>query len=72
MGDSGEKGENFEVVIFAIKSFLSIQSLTGSSIVLFLSVCVAYLGKKRTNLEILHMEIFEAFVGRYESHFLTD
>ena len=71
MGDSGEKGENFEVVIFVTKSFLSMQSLTGSSIVLFLSVYVAYLGKK-TNLKILHMEIFEAFVGRHESHFLTD
>ena len=51
MGDSGEKGENFEVVIFAIKGFLSMQNLTWSSIVLFSSFCVAYFGKKKKTFE---------------------
>ena len=70
MRDPGEKGENFEAVIFAIKSFLSVQNLTWSSIVLFSSFCVAYFGKKK-HLKILPMDIFEEF-GQYESHFQTD
>ena len=62
----GEKGDNFNVVIFATKSFPSMQHL-GISIVLFSSFCIAHFGQK-TNLKILPMAIFEGF-GQYESHF---
>ena len=51
------KIDNFSVVIFAIKIFLSMQNLTGSSIVLLSSCCVAYFGQK-TDLKILPMDIF--------------
>ena len=67
MRDPGEKGQNFRAVIFATKSFLSIQNWTGSSMVLFSSFYVVYFGQK-ANLKFFHMDIFEAF-GRYESHF---
>ena len=43
------------------------QNLTGSSMVLFSFLGLAYFGKKKTNLIILFMDIFEAS-GRYESH----
>ena len=69
MRDPGEKGENFKAVIFDTKSFMSMQNLTGSSMVPFSSFCVAYFGHN-TNLKILDIYIFEAF-GRYESHFWT-
>ena len=77
MRDPGEKGENFKavifvaiLVIFAIKSYLSMQNVPGSSMVLFSSFYVAYFGQK-TSLKILYMDIFEAF-GQYENHFRTD
>ena len=48
-----KKGENFKVVIFAIKSILSIQNLTGSSMLLFLSFCVAHFVKKNGQKKVL-------------------
>ena len=73
-----KKGENFKVVIFAIKSFHSMQNLTGSSMVQFSPffvprtlvlhiLHVTYFGQK-TNLKVLPLDIFEAF-GQYESYF---
>ena len=47
MRGPGEKSENFKFVIFAIKCFLSKQNLTGISLMLFLSFCVAYFVKKK-------------------------
>ena len=70
--DPGEKGENFKAAIFATKkNIVSMQNFTGSSMVLlFSSFCTAYFCQK-TNLKILHMDVFKAF-GRYESHFQND
>ena len=62
-----KKDDNFNVVIFAIKGFLSIQNLTGRSMVPLSCFSVAYFGKKK-NLKTLPVDILEAF-GRYESHF---
>ena len=66
MRDPGKK-VNFNVVIFAIKSFLPMQDLMGSSMV-FLSSVLHTLVKKKMDFKILPLDIFEAF-GRYESHF---
>ena len=60
------QGENFKIVIFAMKSFLSMQRLAGDSLELFSSF-FEYLYGKKTNLNILPMDIFDAF-GIYESH----
>ena len=59
------RGENFKIVIFIKKNFLSVHNLTGSEIV-FIS-CVEYFGIK-ADFKIISMEIFEAF-GRHQSHF---
>ena len=45
-------------------------TVTGSSFVLFSSVCVANFGQKM-NLKIFHVGIFEGF-GRYQNHFWTE
>ena len=50
MRDLGKNGENFKAVIFAAKSFVSMQNFTGSSLVLFSSFCIAYFCQK-TNLK---------------------
>ena len=72
MRDPGEKGENVKAVIFAKnnsfdifdtrndQSFVSMQNMTGSSMVLFSCFYVAHFGQK-TNLKNLHVDIFEAF-----------
>ena len=57
MGHPDEKRENFKVVIFATKTFLSMQNLRRRAMVLF-HLSVMHTLVKKTSLKILLMDIF--------------
>ena len=48
--DPGEKGENFKAVILPQKSIVSMQSFTGSLMVLFSSFCMTYFCQKKKRI----------------------
>ena len=60
--DPGEKGENFKAYIFATKHFYA-ECYGEFNGAIFIFLCGILLSK--TNLKMLHMDIFEVF-GRYE------
>ena len=59
------RGENFDIVIFAKKKLFSMHDLVRSSMVSYLSVLHTFI-KKKMKVKTLPMDIFDSF-GRYQS-----